>query len=51
VDEHLAGHAVDEDVDDVSVDDVGELVALLGKALYVLSMGLVGPLPVVVEVS
>jgi hypothetical protein len=51
VDEHLAGHAIDEDVDDVSVDDARDLVVLLGKALDVLLMGLVGPLPTVAEVS
>ena len=30
VDERLAGHAIDEGIDDVGVGDVGELIALLG---------------------
>ena len=50
MDEGLAGHAVDEGVDHVGIGDVGELVALLGKALDVLLEGLIGPLPTVVEV-
>ena len=50
VDKRLAGHAVDEGVDDVGVGDVGELIALLGERLDVLLEGLVGPLSTVVEV-
>ena len=50
MDERLAGHAVDEGIDDVDVGDVGELVVLLGETLDVLPKGLVGPLPVVLEV-
>ena len=50
VDKCLAGHAVDEGIDDVGIGDVGELIALLGETLDVLSKGLVGPLPVVAEV-
>jgi hypothetical protein len=50
VDKHLSGCAVDEGVDDIGVDDVRELVALLGETLDVLLEGLVGPLHVVVEV-
>ena len=50
MDERLIGHAADEGVDDVGVGDVGELIALLGETLDVLPEGLVGPLPVVVEV-
>jgi hypothetical protein len=50
VDKHLAGHAIDEGVDYVSVSDVGEPIALLGEALNVLSEGLVGPLHTVVVV-
>jgi hypothetical protein len=49
VDEHFAGHDTDEGIDQSSVD-VGELIVLLGKALDVLSEGLIGPLPVVAEV-
>ena len=50
VDERLAGHAVDEGVDDVGVSDVGELIALLGETLDVLLEGLIGPLPTVLDV-
>ena len=48
--ERLVGRATDEDVDHISICDVGELVALLGEALDVLPEGLVGPSPVVAEV-
>ena len=50
MDERLAGHAIDEGVDHVSVGDVCELIALLGEALNVLSEGLVGPLFAVAEI-
>ena len=50
VDEHLAGCATDEGIDHFGIDDVGELVALLGEALDVVPEGLVGPLPTVAEV-
>ena len=50
VDERLAGHAVDEGVDHVGIDDVGELIALLGEILDVLPEGLIGPLPIIAEV-
>jgi hypothetical protein len=50
VDEGLVGCATDEGIDHVSIGDVGELVALLGEALDVLSKGLVGPLLVVAKV-
>jgi hypothetical protein len=50
VDERLVGHAIDEGVDHIYVSDVGELVALLREALDELLEGLIGPLPVVVEV-
>ena len=50
MDERLAGCATYEGIDDVGVGDVGELIALLGEMLDVLLEGLVGPLPVVVEV-
>ena len=50
VDECLTGHAIDEGVDHVDVSDVGELIALLGEALNVLLKGIIGPLPIVVEV-
>ena len=50
MDERLAGHAAYEGIDHVGVDDVGELIALLGEALDVLLEGPVGPLSIVVEV-
>ena len=50
VDKSLAGCAVDEGVDHVGVGNVGELVVLLGEALDVLSVGLIGPLSIVAEV-
>ena len=50
MDERLAGHAADEGVDHISVGDVWDLNALLREALNVLLEGLVGPLPVVVEI-
>ena len=50
MDEGLTGHAIDEGIDDIGVGDVGELIVLLGEALDVLLEGLVGPLPIVVEV-
>ena len=50
MDERFVGHAADEGVDHVGVDDVRELIALLGEALNVLPDGLVGPLPTVAEV-
>ena len=50
VDERLAGRATDEGIDHVGIGDVWELIALLGEALNVLLEGLVGPLPVVVEI-
>jgi hypothetical protein len=50
VDKRFAGRATDEVIDHVGVGDVGELIALLGEALDVLSEGLIDPLPVVVEV-
>ena len=50
MDERLIGCVVDEGIGDISVGDVGELIALLGETLDVLPEGLVGPLPVVAEV-
>jgi hypothetical protein len=50
VGESLAGHAADESVDHVNIGDVGKLIMLLGKALYVLLEGFLGPLPTVAEV-
>ena len=50
MDERLTGLAAKEGIDDISISDVWELVALLGDTLDVLLEGLVGPLPVVVEV-
>ena len=50
MDEGLAGRALVEGVDDIGVDDVGKLIALLEEALNVLLKGLVCPLPVVVEI-
>jgi hypothetical protein len=50
VDKSLAGHAIDEGVDDISIGDVGELIVLLGEALNVLREGLVSPLPIIVEI-
>ena len=50
MDERLVGHATDQYIDDVSVGDVGELIALLEETLDVLPEGLVGPLPAVTEV-
>jgi hypothetical protein len=49
-DKCLVGHATNEGVDRVSIGDVWELIAPLGEALNVLSEGLVGLLPIVVEV-
>jgi hypothetical protein len=49
-DKCLIGSATDEGVDRVGIGDVWELIAPLGKALNVLSEGLVGLLPIVVEV-
>jgi hypothetical protein len=50
VDECLASCATGEEVDHVTVGDVGELIALLGEALNVLLEGLIGPLPVIMQV-
>jgi hypothetical protein len=50
MDERLIGHATDEGVDDISIDDVGGLIALLGEMLDVLLEGLVRPLPIVAKV-
>ena len=50
MDERLASRAIDEGIDHVGVGDVGELIVLLGEALDVPSEGLIGPLPVVLEV-
>ena len=50
MDEGLIDHAIDEGINNIGVGDVGELIALLGEMLDVLLEGLVGPLPVVVEV-
>ena len=50
VDEHLTGCAADEGVDHVGVGDVGELIVLLRDTLDVLLEGLIGPLPIVIEV-
>jgi hypothetical protein len=50
VDKSLAGHAIDEGVDDINIGDVGELIVLLGEALNVLPEGLVSPLPIIVEI-
>jgi hypothetical protein len=50
VDEFPTGHAIDEGIDHVSVGDVWELIALLGEALNVLLEGIVGLLPIVVEI-
>jgi hypothetical protein len=51
VEERFTRHVADEGIDHVGLSDVGELVALLGEALDVLLGGLVGPLPVVVEIQ
>ena len=51
MDERFARHAIDEGADHIGIDDVGELVALLGKMLDVLLEGLVGPLPTIVKVQ
>ena len=50
MDERLAGHATDEGIDHVGIDDVRELIALLGEALNVLPEGLIGPLLAVAEI-
>ena len=50
MDECLTGHAIDEGIDDIGVGDVEEIIALLGETLDVFLKGLVGPLPIVVEV-
>jgi hypothetical protein len=50
VDEFPTGHAIDEGIDHVGVGDVWELIALLGEALNVLLEGIVGLLPIVVEI-
>ena len=50
VDKNLVGHAIDKGIDHISIHDVGELIVLLGEALDVLLKGLVGPLPIGVEV-
>jgi hypothetical protein len=50
VDEHLAGHAVDEGVDHVGIGDVWELIALLREALNVIPEGLVIRLLAVTEI-
>jgi hypothetical protein len=50
VDECLVVHAANEGVDHVGVDDVGELIMLLGEALNVLLEGLLKPLPAAMEV-
>jgi hypothetical protein len=50
MDEGLAGRAANEGIDDIDIDDVGELIALLGEALNVLLESLVGPLPIVAEI-
>jgi hypothetical protein len=50
VDERLTGHAADEGVEHVGVDDVGELIVLLREALNVLLEGLLRPLPAAMEV-
>jgi hypothetical protein len=50
MDKGLVVHATFEGVDHVGIGDVGELVALLGQALDVLSKGLISPLLVVAEV-
>ena len=50
MDEGLTGHAIDEGIDHVSVGDIWELIALLGEALNVLPVGLIGPLLVVAEI-
>jgi hypothetical protein len=45
MDERLTSRATDE-----GIDDVGELIALLGEMLDVLPKGLIGPLLVIVEI-
>ena len=50
MDGRLIGHAADEGVDDISIGDVGELIALLGETLDVLLEGLIGPLRTVLDV-
>jgi hypothetical protein len=50
VDEYLAGHAVDEGIDHIGIDDVGKLIAHLGEVLDVLLEGLISPLLVVADV-
>jgi hypothetical protein len=50
VDECFIGRAADEGIDDDGVSDAGELVALLGETLDVLSEGLIGPLRIVAKI-
>jgi hypothetical protein len=50
VDEHLAGHAVDEGVDHIGINDVWELIVLLREALNVIPEGLVICLLAVAEI-
>ena len=50
MDKGLAGRAIDEGDDDVHVGDIGELISLLREAVNVLLEGLIGPLPIVVEI-
>lgn len=49
MDEHLACGAAGEGNDDVNVGDVGQLVALFGEALNVLSESLARLLPAVMQ--
>jgi hypothetical protein len=46
----VSWRAADEGIDDISVSDVGEFVALLGETLDVPLEGLIRPLPAVADV-
>jgi hypothetical protein len=50
MDKHLAGCAAGEGIDHVGIDDVWELIVLLGEVLDVLPEGLVSPLHAIMQV-
>jgi hypothetical protein len=47
VDKCLTSHAIGEGIDHVGIDDIGELIALLGEVLNVLLKGLVSLMPAI----
>jgi hypothetical protein len=47
MDKRLTSHAIGEGIDHFGVDDIGELIALLGEVLNVLPKGLVGLMPTI----